>query len=114
MSGDKVRSNQSGEELAVDNPLPSSHGSGSTTTAGGKARATKVGNNKNDVESPLPKNHGSGWATMSGMSGGKARGNQSVKVKNAVESDNVPHQSLPKGQASHVGVGARKSPPENL
>ena len=66
----------------------------------------------NDVESPLPKNHGSGWATMSGMSGGKARGNQSVKVKNAVESDNV--TSLPKGQASHVGVGARKSPPENL
>ena len=50
---------------------------------------------------------------VSGMSGGKARGNQSVKFKNAVESDNVPHQSLPKGQAS-VGVGARKSPPENL
>ena len=51
---------------------------------------------------------------MSGMSGGKARGNQSVNDKNAVESDDVPHQSLPEGHATHVAVGARKSPPENL
>ena len=83
-------------------------------TSGGKARANKSGNNKNDVESPLPKNRGSGYATMSGMPGGKARGYQSVNDKNAVESDDVPHQSLPEGHATHVAVGARKSPPENL
>ena len=48
------------------------------------------------------------------MSGGKACGNQSVNDKNAVESYNVPHKSLPEGHETHVTVGARKSPPEIL
>ena len=95
-------------------PELNTHGSGSATTSGGKGHAKKSGNNKNDVESPLANNRGSGCATISGMSGGKARGNQSVNDKNAVESNDVPHQSLPEGHATHVAVGARKSPPENL
>ena len=96
MSGGKApRGNQSGEEKALENP------------SGGKGRAKKSGNNKNDVES-LADNRPSGCATVSGMSGGKARG------KNAVEGDDVPHPTLPEGHATHVAVGARKSPPENL
>ena len=96
MSGGKApRGNQSGEEKALENP------------SGGKGRAKKSGNNKNDVES-LADTRPSGCATVSGMSGGKARG------KNAVEGDDVPHPTLPEGHATHVAVGARKSPPENL